>query len=310
MVGCFIKIIYKLSNMYKILNNSKQYSGNNTTLNRLSRLLNLELVNNISKKMIGIHAYKFGKLVVNNDIEFILIIGGTDINIDINNINKNKIIVETCKQAKYIVAFNNIIKQKLLNHEIVNKKIKIIPQSIEYIKSIFFDIKNLLKNKFKIKKINKFFICLGNIRPVKDPMYLKQIFDILYKKSIYLIFIGNILSGDYSFTKGIIHIGPLEHKYILSCLEQSNGLINTSISEGMSISILESMIHKCPVYCRNNESNSDIIKNNFNGFLFNSPNEFLDLIELDTSNIIENAYKYVIKYHNSLDEKKRYSSLL
>ena len=98
--------------MYKILNNSKQYSGNNTTLNRLSRLLNLELVNNLSKKMIGIHAYKFGKLVINNDIEFILIIGGTDINIDINNINKNKIILETCKQAKYIVAFNNIIKQR------------------------------------------------------------------------------------------------------------------------------------------------------------------------------------------------------
>ena len=297
--------------MYTILNNSKSYSGNNTTLNRLKYLLNLEIVNNIQDNIIGIHAFKFGKLVINKNINFILIIGGTDININIYDKNKLPIIIEACKQAKYIIAFNKVIKNKIINLDnILSKKIKIIPQSIEFIKPKYFDIRSLLKNKYNITNVNKFFLCVGNIRPVKDPMFLKTSFNKLQKENIYLIFIGNVLSGDYDFTNGMIHIGPLEHKYILSCLEQSNGLINTSISEGMAVSILESMIHKCPVYCRNNESNSNIIKHSFNGYLFNTPNEFEKLLKLDTKNIINNAYHYVLKNHNPIDEQQKYLELL
>jgi glycosyltransferase involved in cell wall biosynthesis len=297
--------------MYTILNNSKSYSGNNTTLNRLEKLLNLKTVNTIQDNIIGIHAFKFGKLVINKNINFILIIGGTDVNIDIYDNNKLSIIMKACKQAKYIVAFNKVIKNKILKLDnILSKKIKIIPQSIKFIEPTYFDIRSLLKNIYNVTNVNKFFLCVGNIRPVKDPMFLKKSFNKLQKENIYLIFIGNISSGDYNFTDGMIHIGPLEHKYILSCLEQSNGLINTSISEGMAVSILESMIHKCPVYCRNNESNSNIIKHSYNGYLFNTPGEFEKLLKLDTKNIINDAYHYVLNKHNPIDEQQKYLELL
>ena len=47
--------------MYYIYNQSIKYSGNNTTLTRLSKILNLPTTNIIKDKIIGIHAYKFGK---------------------------------------------------------------------------------------------------------------------------------------------------------------------------------------------------------------------------------------------------------
>ena len=41
--------------MYSVFNQSKEYSGNNTTLTRLSKLLNLPLTNKIQDNLIGIH---------------------------------------------------------------------------------------------------------------------------------------------------------------------------------------------------------------------------------------------------------------
>lgn len=51
--------------MYKIYNDSNINSGNNTTLTRISNMLNLEFTNKICNKIIGIHAYKFGSQVIN-----------------------------------------------------------------------------------------------------------------------------------------------------------------------------------------------------------------------------------------------------
>ena len=295
--------------MYKIYNNSKCNSGNNTTLTRISKLLNLELTNKICNKIIGIHAFKFGSKVINKNIDFILIIGGTDINIDIHDEKKLKVIYQALDESKFIVCFSDYIKKKI-NYILPNSSNKIIEiaQSVIYENPSNYNLINDLP--FVNKDYLKYFIVVGNIRNVKDPFYLESVKNILIKKNIIIIYIGDILEDTINFNYPFIHIGSLKPEDIYSCYKYANGLLNLSISEGMSGSILEAMLYKCPVYARANEGNLSIITHNYNGFIFNSPNEFIDCLSINTHNIMENAYNYVIDVHNPKIEKEKYNKLL
>ena len=107
-------------NLYRIYQNESKInknSGNNTTLLRLSKLINfpnlIKFTDKIQNHIIGIHAYKFGKDILEanknifpKNLKFILITGGTDLNIDINDPNKEPIIRETIINAQFIICFN------------------------------------------------------------------------------------------------------------------------------------------------------------------------------------------------------------
>lgn len=290
---------------YKIYDNSINFSGNSTTLNRLSNLLYLEKTKNNIGNLIGIHAYKFGKDVINRDINFILIICGTDLNKDIYEEEKKYIIMTTLKQAKYIVVFNNYLLNKLFSFGIDKNKIKLIQQSIE---------RPLLSNFNLRRKINmnpsKIFLMVGNLIKETDPMYLAEIFHNLYKKeNIVLVIIGKMIDN-FSFPEGIIHIDGLNIFDIHSCIKQVSGLVNTSINEGMSNSILEAMKLRCPVYARNNEGNRSLISHKITGFLFDTKYDFLSCLYMKADIIIETAYNYVSFVHNADLEKKKYLNII
>ncbi len=99
--------------MFKIYNKYNKFTGNNTTLERLSKLLNLPITTKIENNIIGIHAYKLGKLVIDKGLTYILIIGGTDININVYNKEKYEIMKKAINQAKFIVTFNDYIMDRL-----------------------------------------------------------------------------------------------------------------------------------------------------------------------------------------------------
>ena len=87
-------------------------------------------------------------------------------------------------------------------------------------------------------------------------------------------------------------------------------MINCSHSEGMSSSILEAMLYKCPVYVKDIEGNTAIVENNKNGFIFSNPEDLVELLEIPYCDIVNNAYEYVKKNHNFEKEKKSYFGLL
>lgn len=316
---------------YSIFNDSKKYSGNNTTLDRLSKILyypdNIIFTDKIVNNIIGIHAYKFGKKILesNNNLfpsnlNFILIIGGTDLNIDINTSEKEKIIKQTIKHAKYIVCFNEFLYNIIINrYNIENNKVKIIAQSvekIEYIKKPAY-LRQLIYNKRKIENYNKVFIMVGNVRKVKNPFFLQKVFNtVLKEKGYILVLIGNLIDdfkckdlGNY-WTDNFFNIEPCNKKELQNVYNQADGLINTSDSEGMSSSILEAMVNKCPVYARNIDGNKSIITHGENGFLFSNPKELVKLLERPTRNIIKNAEDYVKKFHNTDLEIYKYKQIL
>jgi glycosyltransferase involved in cell wall biosynthesis len=290
---------------YKIYDNSINFSGNSTTLNRLSNLLYLERTKNNIGNLIGIHAYKFGKEVINRNINFILIICGTDINKDIYEEEKKYIIMTALKQARYIVVFNSYLLNKVISLGIDKNKVKLIKQSIE---------KPLLSDFNLRKKINinpsRIYLMVGNLRKEKDPMFLANTFHWLYKKNnIVLVIIGKMIEK-YSFPEGIIHIDGLNSSDIYSCMRQVSGLVNTSISEVISYSILEAMKLGCPVYARNNKGNRSIISHGLTGFLFEDSYEFVNCLRIEPHLIIGLAYNYMNFVHNTSLEKDKYLKLI
>ena len=301
--------------MYKIYNNSLEYSGNTTTLNRLNKILlsingKNYFTNKIEDKLIGIHAYKFGKLVYDKNIDYILIIGGTDLNEDVNDNNKKKIIIKSIENAKYIICFNNFLfnKVKFLCPKIDNK-IKIIPQSIQgFPINKEFNLMQIIKDKTG-KEYEKIYAIVGNIRSVKDPFYLENIFNSKLKNHL-LILLGRVIEDGLIIneTNNFIKLDPIDSIYLKSFYSQIDGLINCSKSEGMSGSILEAMFYSCPVYARNIEGNIALIKDQVTGYIFSEPEEIIKLFEKSVDNIVINAREYVLENHSFKLEEDLYKN--
>jgi glycosyltransferase involved in cell wall biosynthesis len=152
------------------------------------------------------------------------------------------------------------MKINLIKYGDFNDKIFIIPQSVHPKINLFLSNQNVFNDIYLRKKYEKVYLFLGNLRPIKDPFYLKNVFDYLYQtKGYLLVFIGDI--GEYnidSFDNGYFYYGTLPYKLALSQIKYCDGLINSSINEGMSNSILEALYIGCPVYARSNEGNNSI----------------------------------------------------
>jgi len=299
--------------MKYIISPKVEYSGNLVTSNRIasyfSDCLVTTTIENISKDdiIIGVHAYKVGKELINKNLNFVIIVAGTDLNCDFYDVNKKKIILEVFSQANKIIVFNTYQKNVLLYN---NFESVVIPQSIS---------SDLPTNNFNVKKKlnicnnSKIFLIIGNLRRVKDPFFLINEFKKLYNEFGYqFIYIGsNLDSYDMSY-KWIHHIDGLDQISTYSAITQADGLINSSLSEGMSSTILEAMVLKCPVYARINNSNEYIINHNITGYLFNKPSDFLEKIKqsYNKDKIINNAFNYVSKYMNTNIEKEAYNRLM
>ena len=297
--------------MYNIFNDSINTSGNYTTLGRISKLLDLKQCNKIKNNIIGIHAFKFGSKVINNNYNYILIIGGTDINVDAKDSLRKNIINIAIIQSKYTVCFSEYIKEEIIKITLVDSnKLKIIPQSVSYVKPDSFCLKSFIYKKYSINNYNKIYLVVGNIRKVKGPNFLDDIAKILYNQGIIILFIGRVIEKDVEIKLPFLRTESLKSKEIFACYEQADGLINISESEGMASAILEAMIYKCPVYVRENKGNLSIVTDKENGYVFKTSYEFLELINLDTKLIIKNAYDYVLKNHNSISEKQEYLKLI
>jgi len=124
-----------------------------------------------------------------------------------------------------------------------------------------------------------------------------------------IIFIGAVL--DQELLKEIVEIvknAKLENRFIIHDIIEHNEfqillkevqlVINTSITEGMSNVIMESMLNGIPVLARSNEGNLKLIKHNYNGFIFSTKEEF----STELNNFYKNKEKdRDAKYENGKD---------
>jgi len=213
-------------------------------------------------------------------------ITGTDINHDLFKKNRKNKVIEVLKYSKKIVVFHKSIKNKLIkNSTTSNNKINIIKQSVK-LERKKYDLRRILG----LNNNDIVFLILAGIRDIKYHFFYINEFKKLNSKynNIKLVISGPVLDQNFMndlFNRiknigWIYYLNGIPHDKIFYTLNSADVVMNISISEGgMSNSVLEAMYCGKAILASNIEGNKSIIKNNFNGLLFNSEIDFFKKAE-------------------------------
>lgn len=273
--------------------------------------------------VLALHVYRAGNLLTsiyndeqNDDLPpLILIFAGTELHSSEPKwISTMKYIIP---RASGLVCFSHEWKKyvEITYKNYLSCKITVIPQSV-LLSSFSFEQLPLSTNKKNI-------IWVGEIRPVKDPLFAIQILSHLNNDEYHLFLVGyendhalnEYIRSTYSHLN-VTFLGGQSQSFVHTLMRTSFAYINTSINEGMCLALLEAMTLGLPVLARRNTGNTSIIKHEQTGLIFDTPEEAVQCIkELDSNTklrrlLIRQAENYVKKYHNIVNETKAYRNLL
>mmetsp|Transcript_6411 Transcript_6411/g.11002 ORF Transcript_6411/g.11002 Transcript_6411/m.11002 type:complete len:641 (-) Transcript_6411:3194-5116(-) len=322
-------------------------TGNLITARRLSRVFQLAghptlLVNasqiiddvylsdfferNHVKIVVGINAKRAGKWIVNLDpskYDVVVVVGGTDVNdpssstVDLTQ--------RAFARANAIVAFSPVLAKatEAMCPSVISKT-HVIPQACVVHETGDFSIRKTLGLETRVALI----LLPCGLRPVKDPGYLFEAMQTWsnesHEKRVVLVLVGPQLDPSISHqvmeaTKNssvLFYLGSLPHGSMLSSIKEADIVVNTSLNEGMSNVLLESMALRTPVLARKNGGNCSIVEHGVNGFIFDSPEEFTRLAQTVLfdgalrTQLIERAANMMEERFSILAEQSSYTHLL
>lgn len=210
--------------------------------------------------------------------------------------SKRKCITIACSKGEYLEA------QKLCKNSIyVNNGI-----NIEKLKEIICNLKITKRNKLTV-------FTLGRICYQKKPELFNEIANQLPDIDFIWIGDGELRS---KLTASNIHItGWIDRKNALKVAMEADIFILTSLWEGLPISLLESMFMKKMCIVSDVIGNRDVIKNNSNGFICTTSNQFIEKIrEINDStaihnSLLEKAYNDILNEYNTKVMASKYKEI-
>ncbi|MBI3035076.1 glycosyltransferase family 4 protein [Candidatus Woesearchaeota archaeon] len=270
----------------------------------------------------GFHAYKSG--VIGSEVcrklyvPLIITITGTDANINLFQDDKRDKLKEILSFAKKIVVFHKTMKEKITKEiPYLRSKIKTIKQTVK-LRHKHCEI----RKKLGIAQKDAIFFLPAAIRQIKyGNFYFEEFLKLNKKYGIKLILAGPVL--DEEFAKGffnkiknhdwVYYIPKIPHDEIKCVFEDIDVSLNTSVTEGgMANAVLEAMSVGKPVLASAIEGNKSIIKNGFNGLIFENGEEFCKKAEKLTldkklrEKIGKNAKIFIKKNFHYRDEINGY----
>jgi glycosyltransferase involved in cell wall biosynthesis len=206
------------------------------------------------------------------DRPYVITSGGTDINHSLKE-NKEKYL-DILKEAKAITVFTDDAKKNLLKilrfHE---NFVQVIPQT-PYFPERGKGEKDGIHFPSGLPKI----LLPAGLRPVKDVLFALasiQKLQLDFPDIIFLILGANlddqVYKQVYSLTtkfEWFHYRSEIDLSLMRDVYQWADIVINTSISEGQSTSLLEAMLEKKPVAARKIPGNKSIISHGYNGLLF------------------------------------------
>lgn len=247
---------------------------------------------------------------------YIITSGGTDIN---HSIKENaQTYVSLLTKAKAVTVFTDQAKESLVkDFGFSEELIHVIPQSVYLPEKDGYN----LKLPFGNPKI----LLPAGLRPVKDVLYALPAINKLrddYPDIVFLILGANLDKTIYDQVQRAVncyhwvhYMEEVDLSKMKAVYNWADVVINTSISEGQSTSLLEAMIEKRPVAAKENDGNLSIIKHRVNGLIFRDINELYNsLKQLVSDNafsqkLINNGYMTVTENHTIEQEIKSYITL-
>lgn len=254
--------------------------------------------------VLGVHAFRAGRLLCDGSVPYGIVLGGTDVNVDMQSSSpKRDVCMRAILRARFVVAFSEEmvgrikpVMSSLLPSpaliESVLRNVRVIHQSVSIPREIINGETGLpsIHQYLGINIDVNVILLPAALRPIKAPLYL---LDALQSHAasypanaaafqFCLVIVGPSLDADTlrcvqlacETQPQVCKYVGLQHRHmVLRWMTCSLCVVNTSESEGMSGTILEAMAVGCPVVARNNSGNCNIVTHGVNGFIFSTAAE-------------------------------------
>ncbi|MFZ4452500.1 glycosyltransferase [Salibacterium aidingense] len=256
---------------------------------------------------------------VNLHKPLVLTTGGTDINIDLKERFKKIQMERFLSKAGILAVFTEDSREKVL-HDFpwMQERVVVIPQAVAVSYPEAGVTPSLPQGYPKL-------LLPAGLRPVKDVLYTVNALDTI--KTVYpdlqLLLVGEKLEEsvalqvekEAAIRPWFHYKSPVDSGTMTSFYRWADVVLNSSVSEGQPISLLEGMALGVPALARQNPGNASVITPGVNGYLFASPEECTEKLY----HLLEHPaqYKkmkaasaaYVQKYHHPEEEAGKYTDL-
>ncbi|WP_339008439.1 glycosyltransferase [Fusobacterium varium] len=192
------------------------------------------------------------------------------------------------------------IQSKGIKCSYINNGIKLKNKEIEILK----------KNTEELK-----IVAVGRISTQKNPKLFNAIAENFIKnKNIKFIWIGNGELKEQLSSKNIKITGWLSQEEVQQQLRETDIYLSTSSWEGLSLAALQAMENSLPLVLSNCIGNIDLVKENLNGFLFETKEQAIEKIEVlikdkeKIKELGENSYLLLKKEFDIQNMIKKYKN--
>ncbi|WCK54889.1 glycosyltransferase [Aneurinibacillus sp. Ricciae_BoGa-3] len=310
-----------------------QPRGNSTTIKRLVHFLQQQTINTSVIPYLEndnwhhpdadiyhiLHATRFVQWAKKHAIAlnrpYVVTMGGTDINIDLQT-GMDDDVFSLLNDANYITVFTQDAKEKVikLNPGWIHKTV-LIPQGIWVPWRITGNKEELLPR----------ILLPAGLRPVKDVLHVLPALDNLideYPRMRFTILGANLNDGVYKQVQNesqlrdwMNYAGVVPYEVMKLWYEQAQIVLNTSISEGQSLAIMEAMAMGRPVIARKNAANMQLIQHEQTGWLYETMDEFVQSVKSIVTNaslrdkVVQQAKEWTVEHCSPEKEAQAYMNL-
>ncbi|XP_035494734.1 glycosyltransferase 1 domain-containing protein 1 isoform X1 [Scophthalmus maximus] len=279
---------------------------------------------------LAIHLFRAGRLLLDIQLPFGVIFGGTDINEDVKVKPKRVVMEQVLLKARFAVAFTSKLKEEaelfLLSQ---SSKIYVQPQGIQTeVTERFCWTEFLRSSGISSEHVDdlRVFLLVCGLRKVKDPLFLVEVFSEWHCENLLnvLIIIGPKIDPVFTVeveavvkrTAGVFLAQERSQQELHAAMKRCFAMVNSSISEGMSAAILEAMDLGVPVVARDIPGNSSVVQHDVTGLLYSTPQEFVHQSQRLLSDhelrgrVVHNGKLYVEEHHSLKRERETYQRLV
>ena len=241
------------------------------------------------------------KLIIQNNKE--VIIGGWDtvefwIVILLLNRNKISLVLESSVLESKTKGIKGFLKKVFLRkvskvYASGDNHIKLL-HDLNYngviIKTKGVGLINYSSKSQPLESYKNKFLYIGRLSEVKNLAFLIKVFNKLPEYSLTIIGEGpDKIKLESMSEPNINFVGSVENKELSQYFSKNNFLILPSLSEPWGLVVEEALYNGMPVIVSNNCGSVDLVKNEFNGYVFN-PNNALELENI-IKGINDNIYQ-------------------
>lgn len=271
--------------------------------------------------LIGTHLYLSGRLFLESDLPYVVVLGGTDLNEFALEPEYLAVMTEVVERGHAIVAFNDdfVDRYAALWPETANRLFR-IPQAARTEPSRF-----CLRTHLGLARDSILFLLPAGLRPVKDPLYVVDRVQRWHcvDSRVHLVITGltyesgylDIVSRRCGNGQGVYCLDALPQADLHAAMLESTAVLNTSLSECSPNAVLEAMHLGVPVLVRDIPGNTCIVTDSVTGLVFDSVDRFQEqarrLIDDPTfaRRIGARAQEYVRREHRLDDEQAAYAKV-